>query len=361
VFVSTGSVLLLYQWARLAVGPRPAVVAAALMALEPHTAFFTTTLLTETLFVFVFLASMLLLMQGISRKSLGRFVASGVLLGAATLVRPICQFFPVVAAGIVLFHRRLRWSFRLKAVALVVAFFMLTIAPWLARNQIVYGHASLSCMKGANLLLWGATSTVVARTGRPVDEVREEFREMARERGAREDGNPFENSRIYQEIAMEQIRADFGGYVARHWKGIEGMFLYVGTKTVCDYLGLPSHELPFYLFAAPSRREMLRAFLEVRAPHEIAIAAVLGLYGPIMYLSAAGAVIVLFRRRKFAPVLVAAAVIAYFCLMIGTNPHPRYKLPLVPFYVTLSGLGLLELWRLATRRWRSRRLPGAAG
>ena len=353
LFISSATAVLVYAWAKLAAGPRAAIVAAAAFAVQPHTAFYSVTLMTDTLFVFVFLASVLALVHGLKTTKLSLFVVSGALLGVATLIRPVTQYFPMVAAALILIYRGATWRFRGRAFAVLALVFVLTLTPWLYRNHAQYGHVGLSTIQGENLLFYGASYAEVARTGRTIEEVRAEFGEIAAERGAIEGNNPFENSKIYQDIAMSYIKSNSVLYAKRHMRGIANMFLNLSTQQIAKYLGVPSHELPYRFYAAPGFLETVRGFLRSKSSAELTIGALVGVAMLATYLTAlVGGCAALRERNHF--YMIATVIIAlYFFASVGPIGQVRYKMPLVPFYIAYTGLGLFEVWRFAKRRvWK---------
>lgn len=355
LFISSATVILAYVWAKLAVGRRAAIVAAAAFAVQPHTALHSVTLMTDTLFVFVFLASVLALVHGLKTTKLALFVVSGALLGVATLIRPVTQYFPMVAASLILIYRGATWRFRGRAFAVLALVFVLTLTPWLHRNHVQYGHVGLSTIQGKNLLFYGASYAEVAKTGRNLEEVRAEFREVAAERGAIEGNNPFENSKIYQDIAMSYIQSDPVLYAKRHLRGIANMFLNLSTRQIAESLGIPSHELPYRFFAAPSFLETVRGFLRSKSSAELTIGAFVGVAMLATYLAALVGGCAALRKRNYYYLIATVIIALYYLASVGPIGQARYKMPLAPFYIAYTGLGLSEIWRFAKRRvWKRR-------
>ncbi|MCK4513073.1 glycosyltransferase family 39 protein [bacterium] len=357
LFISSATAVLVYAWAKLAVGRGAAIVAAAAFAVQPHTALYSVALMTDTLFVFAFFASVLALVHGLKTSKLALFIVSGALLGVATLIRPVTQYFPMVAAFLILIYRGATWQFRGRAFAVLALVFVLTLTPWLYRNHAEYGYVALSTIQGENLLFYGASYAEVARTGRTIEEVRAEFGEIATERGAIEGHNPFENSKIYQDIAMSYMKSNPVLYAKRHLRGIANMFLNLSTQQIGEYLGVQSRDLPYHFFAAPSFQETVRGFFRSKSPAELTIGAFVGVVMLATYLAAlVGGCAVLRRRNHF--YLMATVITAlYFLASVGPIGQARYKMPLVPFYIAYTGLGLSEVWRFAKRRvWK--RGPG---
>jgi hypothetical protein len=114
--------------------------AAVLTAMSPHLVAMNIYVLSETLFC-LFLVVAAGLMAGLAKRPTMIFaIALGGCLGAANLIRPSLQFFPLILAGFIL------WGFRpprgKKLAALVVAGFILVLVPWHVRNLVSTGRWS---------------------------------------------------------------------------------------------------------------------------------------------------------------------------------------------------------------------------
>jgi 4-amino-4-deoxy-L-arabinose transferase-like glycosyltransferase len=349
-FLSAAAVLLVYGLARAALPRKVALIAALLYAIEPHSIMYAATLLTDSVFTFVFLASVLALVLALRRKSIGLAAAGGALLGLATLFRPITQAFPVVALAVIVIYAGIRWRFRLATAATFAVAFVVVLSPWLYRNYATYGHASLSSIDGYNLLFYNAAYTEVAQTGEPIEEVRAEFRQQAAAAGYRADGNPFDNSRVFSNVATAYIFSNLGAYIPRHILGAVNMFANLATKDVSYYLGLETHALPFEFFASPGPLRSVLGFLAVKSLPEIVIGLVVGGFLLLTYMLALIGAVDMIRKRQYVFLAVLLLTILYFSALTGVVGLARYKLPVTPFYLILSAQGLA-----AVLEWRSYR------
>lgn len=359
-FIGVGSLLLLYILTKRILSRRAALLAALLYAVEPHTVMYCSTLLTDTLFTFLFLASVVALLHGLQRKQIGLTVGGGLLLGLATLVRPVVQFFPAVAVAIIAIYAGLKWRFRLAAAATFIVAFVLVLSPWLVRNRAAYGHASLSSIEGRNLLLYNATYAEVAKTGKPVDQVRAEFRQQAAEMGAYETGNPFDESRVYRDVALRYITSNLRYYIPRHLMGAVNMYLNLATKQVAQYLGLETNPLPFDFFASPGILGSVLGFFAVKSVPEIVIGLTIGLFLLVCYMAFLVGGASMLRGKQVRLLAILLVVILYFTALTGVVGLARYKQPIVPFYLPVSAHGLLVAFDWYRRRRHSRSLKEAA-
>lgn len=129
------SVLLAYLLARSYLGLGAALTAALLTAISPHLATISTYVLTESLFFFLLLASLLTLVRALASGKRRLYLATGLLWGLCSLVRPTTQFLPPLLLLATMLVPTLRAHRREALVAF--ACFALIMAPWLIRNRFV--------------------------------------------------------------------------------------------------------------------------------------------------------------------------------------------------------------------------------
>lgn len=192
-----GTIALAFLIARRLTGRSLAgYVAAGVLAVWPNLVFHTGAALTESLFLLLLLVVVLLAIG--AREDAGgtwdvrRCVLVGLVLGAATLVRPVTV--PVFPALLVVFLvGRAGWRRAITQTAIVTGAAVLVLLPWVIRNAVVMDQITLSTNTGDNLCM----SRHVGGTGGfefPNDECfvgtfdsleRPEF-ELARDRHGRE-------------------------------------------------------------------------------------------------------------------------------------------------------------------------------
>ncbi|MEA3019294.1 MAG: hypothetical protein QOI47_818 [Actinomycetota bacterium] len=130
-------------------------VAAAVLALWPNLIFHTAVALTESLFMFLLLTAVLLAVSAPwdrMRWEPLRLVSLGLVLGAATLVRPVT--IPVLPAlFVVLVVARVGWRRAAIQTAVVTAVAVAVIMPWMIRNAVVMHSFTLSTNTGDNLCM----------------------------------------------------------------------------------------------------------------------------------------------------------------------------------------------------------------
>jgi len=145
------TLLLVFALARRLAGRRQALLAALLYAAYPPFWWAASVAYTETLTVFLWAAALVLLTIGFERRRARAFIAAGIILGLAALVRPTGQVFALfllIAVVWVYGVRNTRWLWHFAAFA--VAFAAVT-TPWVVRNSlIVHRPVGLSSFGGLN-------------------------------------------------------------------------------------------------------------------------------------------------------------------------------------------------------------------
>jgi len=163
--LSALSVGLLYQIARNVLKPSFAAIAALLLALYPPAEWAVGLMLTETLFVFLFLLYVDLFFRARRTNRISVWLLCGLSLGLATLVRP--SVFPLLLAPLLLFTARIRTaSDPARVIALAprrlwmfltyVLGFVIPMIPWWIRNAVTLHRLLLTSDDMGNPLLYGS-------------------------------------------------------------------------------------------------------------------------------------------------------------------------------------------------------------
>lgn len=318
-----GSIVLLFLIARKLTGRSMAgYLAAAAFALWPNIIFHTAVALTESLFIFLLLVAVWLVVDGpwrAPRWKTWRLVAIGVVLGAATLVRPVTiPIYPVLLLVLVL--SRIGWRRAISQTAIVVGASMLVLLPWAVRNQIVMGSFTLSTNTGDNLCMSrrvggsGGFEFPNERCFPASDLKRPEFELDRNAHGT--------------ELATEFVK-DHPGEEARL------VFRRLGATFVDDADGLGAVEsYGTDVFMSSGTRDALGRTANVYA----LFAALIG---------SIGLVVLIVRRRTPAGVLVVLTGIGMLIPPLVFFGDPRFHVPAVP--IAAIGIGCLVIARSHAR------------
>ena len=132
VLISTFTVWISYLIYKRFLQSGWAETAATLTAISPHLISMNIYLLTETLFCFALCVTAWIFSRVTLRPSSLGWLVLGASLGLANLIRPSLQLFMLAIAFYFLFHLKFRSG--IKASVLVMAGFMIAVAPWHIRN-----------------------------------------------------------------------------------------------------------------------------------------------------------------------------------------------------------------------------------
>lgn len=337
---------LLYRAAIHFVSRRAALFTAALYALDPYVIFYTARLLSEIVFNFVVVILLMFVARAVSARSPGvsisALIGAGISAGVAALVRPAAQALPLLIAGGIAVS-----SWRVPRHVLVACgvfglSFVLTIVPWLLRNDAVFEAIALSYSDSYNLLALNVAPFEAQRTGTSGNSARQMLLDEADQRlseaGRSPEGvSPFEKASYWRGVAIEHIAREPLQFARAVLGGLRGFFLSVQASSYVE----PVRLVP----------------IDVRVA---TVALVVDLIAS--YLLASIGLLAAARDRRWLLLLVAIGGTAYFAVIAGAAGYARFRIPALPFYLLLSGLGAEHLLRRivsCTRVWSKTKLKVA--
>ena len=138
---------------------RVGMVAAAIAAVYPHLVYYSGILMSETLFVFlstVFLYALAMLREDLSPR---RLALAGVVLGLASLTRPMLMFIPAVLFCWIWIEFR-STKRALVVMATIWLWMAIVILPWTIRNYVVTGSV-IPIVATHWVTLYGANNLII--------------------------------------------------------------------------------------------------------------------------------------------------------------------------------------------------------
>lgn len=345
-------------------GRRAGFMAGLFYALDPSALIHTFSMLTESLFTFLFLLANFFLLQHLQKKSGKILAGSALLFGLAALCRPVGLYYAVFVVVILMFTAAPTFSARLKNIALYVSVFILTLSPWLVRNQMVFGVANLTSIQGNNLLLMNVAhlkaaqegitfaaaerlleaeaDSLLAAQGISTAKLKLEYR-----------GQPYgyqindpQQARVYQKLALEKIMAAPGLYWRVHLTGIMPSLLDAAVRDIYHFrgmerplLGLRSLLVTGGLKPAleKSRREIDRDYLTLFLLNLLWLLA--------HYILILLALYKLLKEKNWVSISMLLAPIFYLLLATAPQGSERFRFPAMPYFYLLSGFTLSHLQR----------------
>jgi len=342
------SIFLVYKIASSIFSENVALLSSFFIAVDLNQIEYTLTLYTESLFISLFLASIYFLLNGLMKGKLGLLLSSAVLLGIATLVRPVTLYFPIIVVLFILLWRVFKPQKQIIYSLLFCSVFIFTLSPWIVHNYKKYGEAKITTQLGSNLLFCNVAATEAYKTGKPEEIVIKEFEKKAIISGSDTlNRNPFKNEIIYLNLAKTYIEQNLASYCTRNLMGIINLYTNTSTKHIATLLNIESKKLPFNdkdYFSAPPIYSQLNVFFKTKTPGEISIALYIGLFLLINFLFASLAIYTLIREKNYF-VYLFILIIAYFSIMTGVIGLARLRLPFMPFINILCAYYLLLFYK----------------
>jgi len=344
------SILFVYGIGRAFFREPIALLAAFLFAVDPHKILYGACIYSETLFLTLFLAAVYFLIKGVREAKTVPYAASALFLGMATMVRTISMYYVAIILLVVFLNARWTAVQRLKHACLYVFLFLLTLIPWMVRNEAVYGHFKLVAHEGLVLLRIHATYTEVEKSGRNGDEIFEEFKRTAVAKGWKKGRNPYENDKIYTEVALDYLKENKVYLLRRHIKGILNIYMGLNTELISKMLRIDTKRLDFELYGSPGVMESITRFFRSKTRSEICIGLAIALFLLFCYVSALVGGICILKEKEYILFMILVATILYFNNLNGVLGNDRYKVPVTPFYLLMSAKGIVEVVRIWVNR-----------
>lgn len=142
------AVLLIFKLGQLVAGQKVGLVAAAVVACDPHLIILSGMLLTETLFTLLLVAALFATLVGFTSTQKRWLVVAGVVWGLCSLTRPEGLLYLTVVLALGIYRYRNKIMPYILRSALVLGLTLATIAPWTIRNAIVQNEVVLLTTSG---------------------------------------------------------------------------------------------------------------------------------------------------------------------------------------------------------------------
>ena len=321
---------------------RVGLAAAVLFALEP--AVLTNSFISASDVPFVFLLLCGTYALAARERGVRALLLGGVLFGAAALVRPLGLYVIPLVLLWLLWEERGAWRPVLRAGALFLLGAAIIVAPWMARNYLLFHQATLSSVGGYNILFY-AQEFEHQRTGKSKETVAAETN-LLLGAGPGDDITTAPFAQRDSAVAMRYILAHPFAYGAFHLYSMVPFYFGSSIDTLerALYLrGLRAGTLPPDInisvllrtgdFSGTARAlsSNLPALFERLAWLLLCAAA----FGTTVWA-------VLRRTPDAAAYVLFFALILAFGLMTGPVSYSRYRLPADPFILILGCAGIAQ-------------------
>ncbi|TSC71886.1 MAG: hypothetical protein G01um101470_466 [Parcubacteria group bacterium Gr01-1014_70] len=332
ILLAALSVALLYRLMRQITAEKIARGAALFFALEPNSAYYSTLLLSDALFVFLLLVFVYVFLTKESRSA--SFWAS-ILLGLSMLVRPIAQFFPAVAILFLLYTRSFRRETIVRSAAFCIGVLLFTL-PWMIHNQHVAGSFDISSSGPNTYYRYVMPSFVAWRTGKPHAAIQEQF--IAQFDAAV--ANKINAVTFMQEETSRIISEAPASYAFYHIVKTVPFFLGDGIREILQKTELLHIKQPN--ISSELLHGNITKVIGLAAYNKYLLLAVFGsiFWSIVFILAAIGFWDALHqddKKRRYA--IFFATIILYLAILTGPATSTRHRMPALPFIAALAAMG----------------------
>jgi len=351
--IDAGTCLLIHGSAK-SFDDRFAVPAAVAAIFNPTQIVMSGLFYTDILFLFFAALILFASLRWMREESWSSALLIGLGLGGAALSRILIVPWVIFLFVFLLAMAVIRSSLSLRALKqLAVAGTMLAlcVAPILARNVTQYGAWALTPQTGAHYALWIAPLVRQAKDGTLWTEGSVEIQKRIDEKIGRSSDNPFEVSHLYGEIGMQALRELGAAAVIKAW--LYGAAINFGSPAAT--LSPPVLHLPhtgFYGTPGASMLDKIVAFLFQSDNTLYAWILLIGILGVtlVRFIQLCGLIVMMRNGTHWPGLLLMGAWIGFILAVNGPIASPKYRLPMEPPLMVITGAGFCAL-----RGWRERR------
>ncbi|MBN4062056.1 glycosyltransferase family 39 protein [Bacteroidales bacterium AH-315-I05] len=315
------------------------LLAGILLALDFPSIYFANTILTETLFTFLFLLAISDFVFFIKRQKNKYLLGCGIWLGLGILCRPAAAYFPVLLILILLMLKPVKNN----AVSIVtlIATTLLVVSPWLARNYFVFGSSILSNVGEINLLFHTTASIRSIEESKSMFEIEAEYRKISEEQY---NWHKPEDAIRFAEFSRKETIRVISEYPARFTKNYAGSFMFFFIKPLRSYidqqLGLQHGYDPIASLTDERYSSLIKKTLDKSSLLTVCIVAYQSVH-LLLLLGVSTLLIIRNFREKNKWIWLFGAIILYFAALSSiTEVDARMRVPVVPYLAILAAIGL---------------------
>lgn len=351
--LSVIALYIIYRFGKALFNGIVGVIAAGFLALDLSNIFFTSQLLTETLFALLLLFSIYQLALFLQREKTRYGVLAGIFLGAATLCRPVALYSPIFLIVAFLVQYKANVSLGLKRFTIVVICFLLVIVPWVIRNHYFFGVPQLTAIQGYNLLFWNTPYLRSRLEGITWLEAQREIRREVENELERQVLNPLEAATYYQDKAVKEILQHPYDYAVVHFGGILSLLFNSNVRLALGPFGMAGEETGAFAAlraggmagAFKAFRELAERFPKLARSEQLVLTLVLLDIGILVmiYLAALYSLWLNMRDGNWIAIVSLGTAVIYLALVAGPIGDVRFRMPMMPFIYLSAAHGLSKL------------------
>jgi 4-amino-4-deoxy-L-arabinose transferase-like glycosyltransferase len=369
--INSLTAVLVFKTGEQLFGARAGVIAGICWGLDLSALTYSFSMLTESLFTFLFFSATFLLVKFFKTPSSKFLILSATLLGIATLCRPVASYFAALAALLIFFTGQREIKTRSRKAVLYLTVYALVITPWILRNKLMFGVANLSAIQGINLLLVNtaylkavqenldyatASRLLEAEADSLLAAQGFSFTKINLEYEGRQPGqlNEAQHAQFYQQLAVKKILSSPLLYARIHLAGIQPSFL---DTNVRDLYFFSDKERPMLglrdLLVTQGPIVTLKKFWSQVEAGYLTLYLFNAGWLAFHYLCALIAVYQLIKQRNLTLLWLMLLPLVYLIFVTAPAGSARFRFPVMPYIYILSGLVISQITRRVPQNTRN--------
>lgn len=340
--------------------PVVGLIAGLIVAVDPVSLMTANRLLTETLFTMLLVAGTWTVVRFWNTPGLAWLLLASILFALTALTRPISQVLPFALVPLFLLasrHGQLRRPL-LYGLMFVVLSTALTYS-WAYRNYRMTGVFTLSTISDTNLIYYRARAVLAEVEGLSQDEAWSRLEQRIDQTAQQQGMTTEEKVQLQRTEAIAIFRAYPVETAKMFVKGVGRLLVDPGYTISCTLLDRTTTAFDCF----PGKSSMNEPGLLGKAIGKIGTMTVVQQFALLwstlllafVYTTALVGIGQLVRQRRWLLLTLLLIMIGYFVLLAaGAEANSRFRIPTMPFFALLSGVGASVLGRWhATRGQRT--------
>lgn len=350
LILSSLTALIAFHTARRIFSQRAALIAGLIIALDIPSIIFTSLILTEPVFTFLFSASLYQTVKHLQEKDIRSLSRAALLHGLAMLCRPIATFTFLIFLLIVIISAP-SVKRKLKNGVIYFGITLLVLSPWLARNKIVFGSFALSTAGVDVLHNYHAADVLAKRYNIPFNQAQLKLRihsyDHFKGMGV---FMPIEYSRYCRNKAIGIIRRNKTIFIRQHAYNVFSIMTKPARGYIDQMLGFTHGYQSVSGTEFPLTGKTIRLFNELSSKVSFIAVIIQILLLAIIY---TGLIRCLWSWKKHNRIILAMFLLLLFYFFNATVPpysDARLRIPAMPVLAVLGAGGLAMLFHRSSNK-----------
>lgn len=335
------------------------LISGVLAAISPNLIINSASILTDSLFLFLFTAMLLFLVYFIKTIKLKFLVFSALLLGCAIMTRSVAQFLPFLLSIVIYIVCLINGKSIIKVSCFSLLFLLISIlivSPVLHRNIIEFDTFQLTSQNGTHVAGWVAPLVRQKYDQTPQDvganelivKIESEFK-LENDKDI-DELNAFEKSKVLSSGGLNSLISYPLKSILSAW--MEGAVMNLAAPAlVIDQRLRELSTLHYYEIQGKNIIERVAKYLINNSKLYTTIVVCMLLLVPISIILKCYGLFILARKYRGIAILTVFYIL-YFLIINGPVASPKYRLPIEPALIILTAIGILEMYKFKVEKMR---------